>query len=122
MNVTLWIAQIILALMFIMAGVMKTFSPIGDLAAQLVWPGEVPSLLVRFIGVSELLGGLGLILPSILKMNKKWTAFAALGLGLIMILALLYHLYKGEMFALPVNIAIGLIAFFVAWGRNKELK
>jgi hypothetical protein len=64
LNIILWICQIILAGAMGMAGASKTFSPIPELAAQMVWPGDIPAALVRFIGISEFLAAVGLILPS----------------------------------------------------------
>ena len=64
LNISLWAAQIILAGIFIMAGFMKTTTPIEQLSASLPWAKDVPSWLVRFIGISEFLGALGLSAPT----------------------------------------------------------
>ena len=82
-NIALWIAQALLALMFLMAGVMKVFQPIEALAESLPWVTSVSEGLVRFIGTSEFLGGLGLLLPSILRVKPFLTVWAAIGLSLI---------------------------------------
>lgn len=119
-NVLLWIAQVILASAFGMAGVSKSTSPIPELAAQLVWPGDIPEILVRIIGVSELAAAVGLLLPSLLRIKPKLTVWAALGLVTVMTLALIFHITRGEMFAIPINLGFGLLAAFVAWGRNSK--
>src|SRR5262245_22830625 len=82
----LWTVQVLLAIAFGMAGVMKATQPIEVLAAQMVWPGDVPSALVRFIGVSELLGGIGLVLPAATRIQPRLTPLAAVGLVVVMIL------------------------------------
>ncbi len=115
LHIGLWVVQVLLALAFGMAGVMKMTTPIADLAAQMAWTGELPGL-VRFIGVSEFLGAIGLILPSALRIQPKLTGFAAIGLVVVMILAAAFHTSRGEP-GLPVNLVLGAMAAFVAWGR-----
>ncbi|AKV02640.1 putative integral membrane protein [Labilithrix luteola] len=116
----LWVAQVLLALMFGMAGAMKSFTPIGELSKSLPWVAESPAALVRFIGLSELAGALGLILPSVTRVRPRLTALAAVGLVLVMALASLFHLSRGEAKAVPVNFVLGGLAAFVAWGRSKK--
>lgn len=120
LNVVLWISQIILALMFLMAGVMKSTQPIEELGKNLPWVNEVPLELVRFIGISELLGGIGLIIPSVIRFKPQLTPLAAFGLFIIMVLAFVYHLLNGENSALIFNTILGAIALFIAWGRFKK--
>jgi len=120
LHVALWVVQVLLALAFGSAGVLKVSQPIVDLAAQLGWPGAMPPTLVRFIGLSELAGALGLILPAVTRIRPGLTPLAALGLLAIMILAMAFHVSRGEASALPVNIVLGGLAAFVAWGRLKK--
>lgn len=120
LHVALWVAQILLALAFGMAGVMKTTQPIAALAKQLVWPGALPPALVRFIGVSELTAAIGLILPAASRVKPLLTPVAALGLVTVMTLAMAFHVSRGELFALPINLGFAAIALFVAWGRFKK--
>lgn len=115
----LWAVQVLLGLAFGMAGVMKTTAPIAELAANMGWPGTMPELLVRFIGLSELLGGIGLVLPSLTRIQPKLTPIAAAGLVVVMVLAALLHVARGEFAALPINAVLGGLAAFVAWGRWK---
>ena len=119
LNIALWTAQVILAGMFVMAGITKTTKPIDELATMLPWVNDMPAELVRFIGVSEFLGALGLVLPSLLRIKPGLTPLAAFGLLLIMVFAAIYHLTKGEFSAILINSVIGLIAFFVAWGSYR---
>jgi len=121
MHILLWIAQVLLACAFGMAGVMKATQPIDALTqAGIAWASQVPLALVRFIGVSELLGAIGLILPAATKIKPFLTPLAALGLLTIMILAMAFHLSRGEIQATPINIVLGGLAAFVAWGRTKK--
>ncbi|MBL9006949.1 MAG: DoxX family protein [Myxococcales bacterium] len=117
LNTGLWLAQGLLALAFGMAGTFKLVTPIADLAAKMSWIQDASPLLVRFIGASELAGALGLILPSVTRILPKLTVLAALGLIVVMVLGAGVHLMHGEANRLPVNLFLGGLAGFVAWGR-----
>lgn len=119
-HIILWVAQVILAAMFLMTGFMKTVQPIEQLSTMLPWVSGVPSGLVRFIGISELLGGLGLILPALLRTKPQLTAWAAIGLATVMILAAIFHFSRGEVSVIGMNMVLLLIAAFIAWGRMKK--
>lgn len=121
LNIFLWITQIILSLVFIMAGWMKTMTPIEELAVNLPWVKHTPEMLVRFIGISEILGGMGLVLPSLLRIKPMLTPWASLGLTTIMFLALIFHLYMSEYNVIAINIIFGALALFIYWGRTKKL-
>lgn len=118
--ISLWIAQILLAAVFGMVGVMKATAPIEALAQQLAWPGAAPVWLVRFIGISEIAGAVGLILPAVTGIAPALVPLAALGLTVVMALATLFHLARGEWQAVAVPIALGALAAFVAWGRTRK--
>jgi putative oxidoreductase len=121
MHILLWIVQVLLACAFGMAGVMKSTQPVEALVqGGMAWAGQMPLAMVRFIGVSELLGAIGLILPAATKIKPILTPLAALGLLTIMILAMAFHLSRGEVQATPINIVLGGLAAFVAWGRTKK--
>lgn len=120
LNIALWIAQSLLAAMFLMTGVMKLTSPIETLAESLPWVTSVPAALIRFIGLSELLGGLGLLLPSILRIKPQLTVWAGRGLAVVMVLAAIFHGSRGEFSAIGMNVVLMTIALFIAWGRNKK--
>ena len=120
-NIIVWVLQVVLATMFLMTGAMKTFQPISQLAASLPWVNDVPAGLVRFIGVSELLAGIGLLLPSILKYKTFLTALAALGIVLIMIGASIFHISRGETSVIGMNAVLALIALYIAWARIKKV-
>jgi len=98
---------------------MKSSAPIDQLAARMVWPGALPEPLVRFIGVSELAGALGLLLPSLTRIKPKLTPLAAAGLTVVMVLAVFFHISRGELNALPITLGLGALCAFVAWGRYK---
>lgn len=94
--------------------------PIAEVSQYIVWAQVVPAALVRFIGASELAAAIGLILPAATRIRPMLTPLAAAGLVLVMLLAIGFHLSRGEIQALPVNIALGALAAFVAWGRFRK--
>ncbi len=97
-HISLWILHILLAGMFLMVGYMTTFTPIHELSKTVAIAGELPAL-IRFIGISELAAGLGLLLPAGLRVLPALTVWAAGGLALVMALALLFHLIRGGIFS-----------------------
>ena len=113
MNYALWIVQVLLALLFLFAGGMKLVLPLDKLTG----PVALPGWLTRFIGVAEVLGGLGLILPNLLRIQPWLTPLAALGLILIMIGAIVVTLAGGMIDPALFSLVVGLLAGFVAYGR-----
>jgi uncharacterized membrane protein YphA (DoxX/SURF4 family) len=120
MNIALWIIQILLALLFVFAGAMKLILPIDEMIAKGP-PNQIiiPGLLLRFIGVCELLGGLGLVLPGIFRIKTGLTPLAAAGLTIIMIGAVVLTVMgPGVLMAISPTVT-GILAAFVAYGRWK---
>jgi uncharacterized membrane protein YphA (DoxX/SURF4 family) len=113
MNVALWIAQVLLAVIFLFAGGMKLVMPVEELTAQMPMPG----LLVRFIGVVEVLGGLGVILPWLTGIRPGLTPLAAAGLVIIMIGATVVSVMIVNIAMALIPLMVGLLAAFVAYGR-----
>jgi uncharacterized membrane protein YphA (DoxX/SURF4 family) len=115
----LWVFQVLLALLFIFAGGMKLVTPYEEMAKQMAnGPVVFSELFLKFIGVAELLGGLGLILPSALRIKPGLTPLAAAGLVIIMIGATVISLKMGFAVAL-MPLVTGILAAFVAYGRWK---
>ena len=109
----LWSAQAILAGLFLMAGGAKLAMPLELLSQQSKLPGEF----MRFIGVSEALGAVGLILPGLLRIRPILTPVAAAGLVTIMIGATVVTLTGGQGVVALLPMATGCLAAFVAYGR-----
>jgi uncharacterized membrane protein YphA (DoxX/SURF4 family) len=117
MNVALWVVQVLLAVAYLAAGVMKASQPIDRLSKRMAWTGEVSPSLVRFIGIAEVLGGLGLILPMVTGIAPSLTIAAAVGLVLVQLLAFAFHASRGEVSDLPVNVVFLLLAVVIVYGR-----
>lgn len=116
MNIALWVVQALLALAFLMAGSMKAFQ-YEKAKATMAWVKDVSKGLVSFIGLAEILGALGLVLPAVLGLPAILTPLAAAGLVLTMLLAAGFHLKRGENQAIVANLVLGALAAFVAYGR-----
>ncbi|MDB4893468.1 MAG: putative integral rane protein [Gemmatimonadetes bacterium] len=111
----LWIAQVVLALVFVVTGVLKlTISP-ADLARS---SAGLSLGLIRFIGIAELAGALGLILPAATRILPALTPVAAAALALVMVLAAFFHVSRGEFLSVIPVLALGALALFVVWGRT----
>ncbi len=118
MTYALWIIQVLLTLMFLFAGGTKLVLPLNVLTSM-GSPNQVhlPGLFIRFIGVCEVLGALGLVLPGLLRIRKGLTPLAALGLTIMMLGAIvLTFVADGVLAALP-PLVVGLLTAFVAYGR-----
>jgi uncharacterized membrane protein YphA (DoxX/SURF4 family) len=118
LNITLWVVQILLAASLVWGACMKLFLPPEKLAAMWPWTAQIPRSLVIFTGIADLLGGLGLVLPGLLKSNPRLTYFAALGVIVLMIAASIFHISRGEGAQIAPNIIFALMAVFIAWGRR----
>ena len=116
MTIVLWIVQGLLALAFLLAGVMKTFMPLERLKKNMAWVGNVPAGLVRFIGIVEILGALGLVLPKLTNILPQLTIAAAIGLILVMVSAVVFHATHKEYSHIGTNIVLLLLAAFIAVG------
>jgi hypothetical protein len=117
LNIALWTAQIFLALVFLITGAAKLLLPIENLNELIPWTKDINSMPVRLIGLSELIGSLGLILPSLLRIKPQLTSLAAICVALVMLLAIIFNLSIDETSVLGINVLLFLVAIFVAWGR-----
>lgn len=117
LHITLWVMQTLLAIMLIWAGFTKLFEPIEKLSAMWPWTGQVPIALVKFTGIVDVLGALGLILPSLLRIKPILTPVAAIGLCVLMVCAIIFHVVRGEASLIGLNIVFIGLAAFVAWAR-----
>jgi putative oxidoreductase len=119
LNIALWVVQVLLAAAFLMAGLTKLTTPITQLSVMMAWTASVPELMVRFIALAEVLGAIGLLLPSLSKIQPSLTTLAALGLSVVMALAVLFHITRGEFGVMLPSLILGALSAFVAWGRRQ---
>jgi putative oxidoreductase len=117
LNFWLWVAAALLAFAYVMSGIMKATRPIPALAQMMKWPGDYPPGFTRFIGVVDLLGGIGIVLPLATGILAWLSPVAAICLVILQMLAIGFHWVRGEMQVLPANVILLALAAFVAWGR-----
>jgi hypothetical protein len=117
-NVTLWVVQGLLAALFLFAGGMKLVMPLEGMAG----PVALPGLLIRFIGVAEVLGAVGLILPGLLRIHVELTPVAAAGLVIIMVGATVITVMGGAIAPAAVPFIVGVLAASVAYGRARTAR
>ena len=117
--IALWAAQILLAIVYLMAGGMKLTQPMAGLAAMgMGYATVLPEAFVRFVGTMEILGALGMILPAATRILPVLTPLAAAGLSLVQVSAIVLHATRGETaMTLPVNLVLLALSLFVLWGR-----
>lgn len=116
LNISLWVVQILLSLTFIYAGFMKLFLPSH---LPWLWIKENPEL-VWISGLVDLLAGLGLTLPSLLRIRPMLTVYAAFGTITLMLSAILFHIFRGESDQIGFNVFLFMAAVFIVWGRRKK--
>ena len=116
MTYLLWIVQALLALVFLMAGGIKLFTPLDVLYTMMQL--SLPGIFIRFIGLCEVLGAVGLILPGITRIRPELTSLAARGLVLIMIGAVMFTPPEDLSLAI-LPVVVGCLAAFVAYGRAR---
>jgi uncharacterized membrane protein YphA (DoxX/SURF4 family) len=114
MNIILWTAQILLAVVFLISGITKALRPSIKLRAS--FPEVRPSL-IRLIAVAEILGALGLILPGVTRVVPALTPVAAIGLAIVMVGAVATHARRKEGKAVVMNLVILALTIVVAVGR-----
>ncbi len=115
LNVLLWVLQVLLAMLFMFAGVMKFVMPVEEMTKQIALPGWF----LHFIGAAEILGAIGLVLPGILRIRTGLAPLAAAALAVIMIGATAVNLKIGQRGAAVTTVVVGLLLVFVAYNRRR---
>jgi len=117
MNIALWIAAGLLAATFAASGLVKVSRSKEDLMARMPFVEDFSAAQVRAIGVVEVAGAVGVILPGITKIAPMLVPLAATGLAITMVLAAVVHIRRGEARQIAPNVVLFALAAFVAWGR-----
>ncbi len=117
MNIVLWIVQGLVALAFLIAGFVKAFIPLETVTKNMAWANDVPVPFTRFIGIAEMLGAIGLILPAATGIAPRLTVAAAIGLVVVMASASIFHASRREYSNIGMNVVLLLLAAFIILGR-----
>ena len=116
----LWIAQVLVFAAFTLFGAMKIFMPVEAMASMWVWPGQVPPAFLRIMGVIDVAGGLGVLLPALTRVQPRLGVLASLGCVLLQVAAMVFHTWRGEYSALPLNLILLALSAFILWGRGSR--
>ena len=119
LTIAVWTAQVLLFLLFAGTGVWKLTTPVAALAAKFPWMGEVSPAFLRLTAVVDLLGGLGILLPSLTRVKPGLTVLAALGCAVFQLCAIVFHVSRGEAANTPFNFLLVALSVFVLWGRRR---
>lgn len=114
----LWAAQLLLGALFVGTGLWKVLTPIPQLAQMIPWAGQVAPSFLYATALFDLLGGVGIVLPSLTRIRPGLAALAALGCAALQVCAIVFHLSRGEGANTPFNFVLVALALFVAWGRH----
>jgi uncharacterized membrane protein YphA (DoxX/SURF4 family) len=118
MNWALWIVAIVLAAAFAGSGLLKQFVPKDKLVTSgQGWAQDFSPTSIRLIGLAEILGAIGLVLPAAVHVAPVLVPLAAVGLALVMVGAAVIHARRNEPMNIAVNVVLIALAVFVAWGR-----
>lgn len=117
MNIALWAIQVLLGVAFLIAGFLKSTQSMDRLAPLLPWVRDVHWGWVRFIGICEALGALGLVLPGIMHIQSWLTVVSAGGLAMIMVDAAMFHRSRHEYGMILANGILFVLAVLVVYGR-----
>jgi hypothetical protein len=120
LRIGLWVAQAAIFFVFVAAGLVKLLTPIPQLAAMMPWTGEHSEAFVRIIGLIDLAGGIGILLPALTRILPRLTVLAALGCTVLQVFAITFHVSRGEAAVTPLNLVLLALAVFVLWGRGRK--
>ena len=120
LRIGLWTAQIIVFALFTLFGSMKLLMPVDKLAEMWIWPGQVPSWFLHLTGILDVVGGLGVLLPAVTRIQPRLTVLAALGCTLLQIAAIIFHLSRDEAAVVPLNSVLLALSVFILWGRGRH--
>ena len=120
MNILLWVLQVLFGFFFLMSGYNHLALP-DNLPPMMGWMYDLTATQHMISGPAEILGGLGLILPGLTKIQTRLTPLAASGLALIMVLSVGFHVPRGETQQIFTNLVIAALLAFVAYMRFKKL-
>lgn len=121
LRISQWIAQILLAFVFCAAGITKLITPIAALSQMMPWTGQYSESFVRIIGLIDIAGGLGMLLPSLTRILPRLGVLATAASIVLQLFAITFHASRGELSALPLNFVLLPLCVFVLWGRGKRV-
>jgi hypothetical protein len=116
--ISLWIFQVVLGVFLCLIGTLKFSAPLHSVRAIVPWTPTMPPWLIRSTGAMDLLGGMGVVLPSATRILPVLTPWAALGVMTLQFSAIVFHIARGEMWVILLNGFLFVLAVLVLWGRS----
>ena len=120
LNIAVWICQILLSATLLWAAYMKLFTPADKLAKMWSWTADNATL-TKITGIVDLLGGLGILLPSALRIKPVLSIYAGYGIIALMVAASIFHISRGEASQIGFNIFVVVMTAFIVWVRVKKV-
>lgn len=120
LRVGLWLAQVLLAGVYLSVGALALFLPASQVSTVLPWVGHMSYGLVVFVGIVDLAAGLGLLLPDLTRIGSTFTVIAAICSAMFQSLIVLCHVFGSLGVILPVNLTVIGLSLLVAWGRSNN--
>lgn len=120
MRILIWVAQVVLSVSFVWASGMKLLQPAQKLVEMWPWTAECP-ILVLVTGIADLLVGLGVLLPSLFRIRMQLVVYAAYAAIVQMFAATAFHIVRGEVELIGINVFFGLLAVFIVLGNRRNL-
>jgi len=117
-NILLWVLQVLLAVAFLLHGLLLLMPP-AEIAAQLLM--SLPRSFWVFLGVAEIAAAIGLTLPGLTRVMPFLVSWAAVGIMIVMISATGYHIVRGEYGPAATTFVLLIMATFVAYQRSRVL-
>lgn len=122
LRASLWAAQAPLFVTFVGTGIWKLATPVPELAAKIPWAGQVSPAFLYATAALDLAGGLGILLPSLTRIQPRLTVWAAIGCALLMVGAVVFHVSRGEIANTWFNALLVGLSTFVGWGRLRAAR
>lgn len=119
LRIGIWIGQVLACMAFGAVGLIKLLKPIPELSAMWPWTGTLPTGIVRGLGIIDIAGAVGVLLPSLTRIVPRLTVVAAACCIVLQICAIVFHVSRGEIALTPVNVVFLALVAFVFWGRRK---
>ncbi len=117
---SLWIAQGLIAMIYLWAASMKLTKAPAELAGMIPWAADYSVTFLRGIGLIDLAGGLGILLPALTRVMPRLTVVAAISIVVHQLCAVAFHVSRGEFAVLPFNVVLIALSLWVAWGRSRK--
>jgi uncharacterized membrane protein YphA (DoxX/SURF4 family) len=121
LHIALLVVQVVICGLFLTAGIMKLTMPVSEISRIFPWTGQVSEVFLRFIALIDIAGGVGILLPTLIRIYPKLTVMTAFGCVLLQVAAICFHTMRNELSSTPFNFVLLGLCVFVIRGRFSTL-